>query len=96
MISIGFKNLDDDKIDIRLRGERVCIEELGLVNRRIQDEAGSNANHVPDGSMIIFDPRDLSGNGIDRPTISTREVAAGLLRNFGVDAPGYMQRPGAW
>jgi hypothetical protein len=93
MVHIGLKNLDDRTIDVRLRGEAVRPEELGLVNRRIQDEAGSNAFHVPEGSMIVFDPRGPSDNGTARPTLSTREVAPSLLRNFGVDVPGYMQRP---
>jgi hypothetical protein len=43
--------------------------------------------------MIVFDPRGPSDNGTARPTLSTREVAPSLLRNFGVDVPGYMQRP---
>jgi len=95
MVRIAFKNLDDDMIDVRLRGEPTRMEELGLANRRIQDEAGSNAYHIPEGSMIVFDPRDPSTNGVDPLTISTREVAPSLLRNFDLEVPSYMQRPGA-
>jgi hypothetical protein len=60
MVFLGLKNLDDDTVEIRLHGEAVRLDELGLFNQCIQDEAGSNAYHVPRGSLIVFDPRDPS------------------------------------
>ena len=94
-VSVGHRNLEDDAIDVRLRNERVTLAELGLKNLHIQDEAGAYAYHIPDGSMIVFDPHEPARCGVTgRPTISTLEIAPTIMRNFGVDVPGYMQRPG--
>jgi hypothetical protein len=95
-IGLGHLNLDDRTLDVRLYGHPIPLPELGLVNQRIQDESGANAYHIPNGSMIVFDPKEPAGaGGTERPVISTVEIAPSVLRNFGIDIPGYMERPGA-
>lgn len=94
VVALGQTNLDDDAITVTLGNRRVPLAEVGLVNLRIQDEAGSNAYHVPEGSLIVYDPRRPAPAGPERPTISTREIAPWLLASFGLERPGYMVAPG--
>lgn len=94
-VQFGHINLENAEIEVRLRGVPIDFADLGLINQRIQDEAGSNAYHIPDGSMIMFDPRERSVSAAERPAISTIEIAPALLANFSIAIPSYMRRAGA-
>ena len=94
-IQFGHSNLDEAEIAVSLKGAPISLADLGLINQRIQDEAGSNAYHIPEGSMIVFDPRRPAAGAQERPTVSTIEIAPALLANFGVPIPSYMRRHGA-
>ncbi|KQI71233.1 hypothetical protein AN191_13100 [Loktanella sp. 5RATIMAR09] len=62
---------------------------FGIANLDLQDAAGSNAYHVPDGILAIYDPR-IAGS-LERHRISTLDVAPTILQNFGITPPQYMQ-----
>lgn len=93
-IEFGHSNLEEAEIAVSVKGVPMSLADLGLINQRIQDEAGSNAYHIPEGSMIVFDPRAPSG-ARERPAVSTIEIAPAVLANFGVKIPGYMRRHSA-
>lgn len=76
----------------RLNGQDVPFEELGLESVRIDDESGSTAYHVPNGSLLVYDPRPAAaGQRRSRPRISTLEIAPAILANYGAPVPAYMR-----
>lgn len=93
-VDFGFENLADDEIAIELRGERVGPDAIGAVNLNLRDAAGANAYHIPEGMLMVYDPKAPAPPDAPRPRrISTTEVAPSILANFGVPRPGYMQAP---
>jgi len=72
--------------------------DFGLSNVEIQEKSGTNAYHVPQGSLVVFDGLSWQEEGslshrtgnATRPEVSVLEVAPALLRNYGVRAPDYM------
>ncbi|RMD96232.1 MAG: hypothetical protein D6812_17485, partial [Deltaproteobacteria bacterium] len=87
-LAFGQKNLSE--VTVTLAGAPIPIEELGLSNTRIEDLTGSNAYHIPAGSLLIYDP---TAQKIDatRTQIDTIEIAPAILRNFGIAPPSYMR-----
>lgn len=74
--------------------------DFGLTNVEIQEKSGTNAYHVPQGCLILFDARGSSvsvhparAENANRPEVSVLELAPALLRNFGIRAPEYMVKP---
>ena len=90
-IAFGHVNLEPDRQRALLGGDTVGFADLGLENVTIEDQSGTSAYHVPEGCMLIYDPRDLSLKN-EGPRISTLDVAPSLLRNFSVQRPAYMNR----
>ncbi len=92
-IDMGHPNLDPDRCEVRFGTQTGSLTEWGLVNTEIEDKSGSCAYHIPEGCLFIYDPRERERK-LHRPVISTLEIAPALLKNFHVEIPGYMKRPG--
>jgi hypothetical protein len=76
-------------------GRDVPFKELGLAQVEIEDQAGSNAYHIPQGTLLIYDPLDREPKpGFTQ--VSTEEIAPTILRNYAVPVPGYMRSPVAF
>jgi hypothetical protein len=86
-VKLGQPNLE--KAVITVGNESVSAKDLGLEIVDIQDETSSNAYHVPQGSLLVFDPQARQATS-SRPSISTLDIAPTLLRNFGVAPLGHM------
>ena len=67
------------------------LEQLGLENISIEDETNTNAYHIKEGSLIIYDPQDTKPKVIRR-NISCLEIAPMILQNFSVKIPEYMNQ----
>ena len=89
-VDIGAINRKDAEIDIGLEGERHAPADRGLVNLSLQDAAGANAYHIPEGMCLVYEP------GAPRP----RTARLGLSRrprlhrrpaNSGIRRPGQME-----
>jgi hypothetical protein len=88
-LTFGQPNLSGDGLNVRLAGASRPLEELGLENVRIEDEAGSTGYHVPEGSLLVYDPRRPVKAGA-REVVDTRGVAPAILKALGAAVPGYM------
>ncbi len=88
----GHKNLPESASFATLNGRNIPFPELGLENVRIDDSANTNAYHIPDGSLIIYDPKNRPEN-VERKRISTLEISPTILKNFAIEIPNYMQKP---
>ncbi|MGB0525288.1 MAG: hypothetical protein ACPGJS_20105 [Flammeovirgaceae bacterium] len=88
-LDFGHKNLDSGQVTYQ--GNPASFAEFGLENIPIDDETGSTAYHIKEGSLFIYDPQHL-GKGKDgrKFGISTCTIAPSILENFGITTPSYM------
>ncbi len=94
-IALGQSNLEPRSDLVTQNRVPIPYSELGFELVEIEDEAGSTGYHVPEGSLLIYDPGDASIKDGSRPTVSTTDVAPAILANFGMEIPDYMNAPGA-
>ncbi len=73
-------------------GRTVPFSDLGMAPVEIEDKTHSSAYHIPQGTLLIYDPRDQAPKGAGFTQMSTTEVAPTLLQNYAVPAPSYMKR----
>ena len=90
-IDFGQVNLDPCQ-KARIGSRELDLGAAGLKNVEIQDRSGTTAYHVPEGSLIIYDPRNRAERVETRSQISTLDLTPCLLSNFDVAAPGYMNK----
>lgn len=91
-LDFGHPNAYLRNIPPRLQGEARSFQDLGLDNVKIEDRSGTTAYHIPQGSLLVYDPSDRSEK-LGRPTVSSLEIAPSILRHFGVPVPAYMKSP---
>ena len=84
----------DPSEPVRLDGREASFEEMGLENMRIEDRSGATAFHVPNGSLLIYDPAAVEPPRT-RPQVSTLEIAPAILKNYAAPVPDYMRPPAA-
>ena len=89
-ITFGGRNLEKEPAYAELDGERVHFDDLGLVNVPVEDQTQENANHIPEGCLLVYDPQNRSPKP-GRPQISTLDIAPAILRNFGISTPAYIK-----
>lgn len=97
-MAFGQRNLDGDP-EVRIGESRSTIQEVGLVNEVVEDEAASSGYHVPEGLLLILDRRGQSDQTVpkvdsSRREVSTLDIAPYVLDQLGVDAPSYMNPTG--
>lgn len=89
---LGHGNLHRKPPYAKLEGREISFEHLGLATTQIEDMTNTNAYHIPEGCLLIYDPRE-SFSDLGRTCISTLDIAPAILRNFSIPVPQYMQTP---
>jgi len=89
-MDFGHAGLDKKPPYAILSGRQIPFAELGLKVIEIEDKSSSTAYHIPNGSLLIYNPRDRRQK-MGHTQISTLEIAPTLLHNFSVPAPSYMK-----
>ena len=92
-VAFGHANVAEEDFVLLSGNESRDPAEFGLVNERIEDEVGSAAYHVPEGSLLAYDPRSRGRSGQVPGTVPTTRIAPTLLELLDVDRPGYMDEP---
>ncbi|MEM7413185.1 MAG: hypothetical protein AAF430_23345 [Myxococcota bacterium] len=95
-LHFGQTNLQADEAFASVDGAPVPFAELGLESVELEDEAGSTAYHVPEGTLFIYDPQNRERRAQPRPRLDTIEIAPALLTHFGLDVPPYMRKPSSF
>ncbi|MBD0386328.1 MAG: hypothetical protein ICV54_07330 [Nostoc sp. C3-bin3] len=91
----GHVNLPEKQIDsVEIAGQIFPLESLGLENIPIEDETNTNAYHIPEGLLLIYDPLESTFQPHARTQISTLEITPMLLNNFSIPIPEYMHTSG--
>jgi hypothetical protein len=89
-VRLGQPDLHRRPVQIHLAGRDRTLAELGLANVEIQDRSYVTAYHIPQGMLLIYDPRRRAGTA-GRSQLSTLDIAPSILRHFDVAVPPYMQ-----
>ncbi len=76
----------------RLGEEELHFDDLGFGFGERQDDVANSARHVPNGVLLVYDPRTKA---IDhhRSEISTLDIAPAILHLFDVEQQTYMNQP---
>ena len=76
----------------QIKGRDVPFKELGMEPVEIEDKTQSSAWHIPQGTLLIYDPVERDVKPGFRQ-ISTEEIAPTLLHNYALPVPPYMRSP---
>ncbi|MEO1051787.1 MAG: hypothetical protein AAFX87_14250 [Bacteroidota bacterium] len=87
--SIDFGHVDMEENGVLYENQSVSLEDFGLHNEHVDEEAAGTAYHIPEGSMIIYDPKD-GANKQREFRINTTRFAPSILENFEIEVPSYM------
>ena len=88
-INFQWDEYDGDD-NILVGNEVVSFAEAGLGFQPHQDNINCSAQHVSEGSLIVYSGSSASTSSEPRREISTLDVAPSILKNYAIDAPGYM------
>ncbi|MEO5571090.1 MAG: hypothetical protein ABIT08_01085, partial [Bacteroidia bacterium] len=84
----GQKNQGAGKITYD--GKETTFKEFGLYNLIIEDKADSTAYHIPEGTLLVYDPQHTSAKQ-DVEKIPSTALVPNILKNFNVSVPAYMK-----
>jgi hypothetical protein len=80
--------------EVTINSRRMALAEAGLGKMAHEDGVNCTAQHVPEGSLLVY-RADAPDSGHRAGTrISTLEVAPAICDLFGVPRPAYMHGPG--
>jgi hypothetical protein len=77
---------------VTLHGEEIDTESLGLGMMAHEDGVNCTAQHVPEGSMLVYSSGMHNRNDARRQRVSTLEFLPSVLEHFGVRPPEYLRR----
>ncbi len=80
-VDLGQDNLHLTEIDIRYDSKKVSLKDFGLENLAIDEKAGTSAYHIPEGCLIIYDPKKIAATQT-RETIPAESILAMALQAF--------------
>ena len=92
-VDIGMADLHERPAQARIGERDERYEALGLGFMEIQDRYGATAYHIPEGSLVVYDPRAASASA-ELISCSALDVAPALLANYAVPRPAYMRGAG--
>jgi hypothetical protein len=75
----------------RLGENQMSVADLGLGFVAHEDGVNCTAQHVPDGSLIVYTKGSVQDRVTRRMKISTLDVAPSLLKAFDLEQPAYMR-----
>jgi hypothetical protein len=78
--------------EVTINSRRMALSEAGLGMMAHEDGVNCTAQHVPEGSLLVYRADHLDGGRRADTRISTLEVAPAICDLFGVPRPAYMDR----
>ena len=88
--SLEFGQSDAGGLTVEIDHRLVDASELGLNNKAIQGKKLMCADHVPEGSLIVHNPRSTSPQQ-SRARIPSTSIAPAILVRHGVEPPAHMR-----
>lgn len=90
-ISIDLGHVNLEEYDVLFDGKSINIQDYGLVNEPIQDEASGTAYHIPEGILLIYKHGE-NLNTERRHGINSKAIAPSILKNFNIQPLDYMSK----
>nr|MBK9652819.1 hypothetical protein [Bacteroidota bacterium] len=87
-VDLGQKNLKEKVI--QFDGTNYSFEETGFENMEIDDHSGSTAYHIPEGTLVIYDPQDKSIKK-EISQIPSTALVPSIVKNFDIPMPAYLK-----
>ncbi|MBL0052762.1 MAG: hypothetical protein IPP29_15245 [Bacteroidetes bacterium] len=87
-VDLGQKNLKEKVI--QFDGKDYSFEETGFENMEIDDHSGSTAYHIPEGTLVIYDPQDKSIKK-EITQIPSTALVPSIVKNFDIPMPAYLK-----
>jgi hypothetical protein len=72
-------------------GRQVALEEMGLGFMQHEDGVNCTAQHVPEGSLVLYSVSGSDHAAGSRQRVSTSDVVPSILAYFDIPSPGYMR-----
>ena len=88
-IDLGYPNISD--FQISLGSSEISLEETGFEIRKIDDQSGGTAYHIPEGTFFVYDYLNPV-KSTERKEVDLRSVAPAILNYFNVTPPSYMDK----
>ena len=88
-IDFGQKNQKDGMLFFD--GNEIKFTHIGLHNLVIEDKAGATAYHIPEGTLLIYDPQHPAKANGAVTKVSSTAIAPNILANFNISIPDYMK-----
>ncbi len=82
-ITLGQPNLANDDIKAQVGAVAYAPEQIGISAVEIEDQAASSGYHVPEGSLVAYDPADQAPDR-SRREISTTDILRMILDVVGL------------
>ena len=89
-LDFGQKNIREEDRIVVINDTAHSFEDAGLDNVEITDKSGCSAYHIPQGSMLVYDPT-YSRQSDERISVSTTQLAPTILSQLDVSVPKYMK-----
>ncbi len=86
-VDFGHRNLKT--LEGSYQGLPIDLTQLGIYNEPVEDQTGSTAYHVPEGSLFVYDPQHPAQQAERIMGVSTCAFVPSVLENFGLTAPAY-------
>lgn len=91
-IRLELKLVNPKEIDVYHGSDKIDAKALGVSKIDIQDAAGANAYHIPQGILLDYSPRikyDCMSNNIWK-SVSVLDYAPSIMKEFGIPKMPYM------
>lgn len=79
----------DDLLVVDGSNNRIEPSSIGIEIVDLQDAAGCNAYHIPEGIFVLYGHHKNNNPNWER--VSTLDIAPSILNNFGLTVPNYMK-----
>ena len=86
-VDLGYPNVES--FEVKKGEQSLAIADLGFEVKKIDDQSGGTAYHIPEGALYVYDPKNAESSSLT--TVDLREVAPSILRNYGIELPAYMR-----
>lgn len=74
------------------QGKSLALAELGLGYHIHEDEVACTAQHIPEGTLLVYSPHSDAKPSTQRSDVSALDFAPSVLRHFALESPAYMRR----
>jgi hypothetical protein len=77
--------------EVRCAGKSVPLAELGLGYLVHEDEVACTAQHIRQGTLLVYSPHSDMKPSSSRTDTSALDFAPSVLKHFGLERPAYMK-----